>query len=471
MNKIVFDNVKAQLLLPPREAELFKNMMRVEAPGARYMKSHQEWLKSGGRRGWDGKTSLIGAEWMFPAGLIPKVLAWGESIGLSIDLDDLRPKTTFRLHKSNIPLKDYQLEAVQAVCGNAFQGFPWQRGIIKCPTGSGKTRIAAAIMDTFRTRALFLVHRIDLLTQTINALNELGLTNVGQFGAGSHNASHQITVATIQTIARQHQKDLGFLKEVELLIADEAHLVAANINKGNTFSQICGMTPAARVRIGLTATPFKRDIYSNLLLIGATGEILYNKTNAELIASGDLTPPQIIMQVTPKATPLSGRWADVYEAGVVLNAVRNDLVTQWAKEVPKPAIVMVVAESHGHILAGRLTKLFGQTIPFVYGKTPLGDRVSIANRLRDKTLPVAVVSVVWDEGLDIPELRSIVLAGGGKSAVKALQRIGRAMRRAPGKTHALIVDFYDQAHRFLLKHSKIRESYWANEKFPITYRQ
>jgi len=62
----------------------------------------------------------------------------------------------------------------------------------------------------------------------------------------------------------------------------------------------------------------------------------------------------------------------------------------------------------------------------------------------------------------LPELNALVLCGGGKSSIRALQRIGRVIRAFPGKNFAAVVDFFDQA-RFLKKHSMIRYDIYSSE--------
>jgi hypothetical protein len=72
--------------------------------------------------------------------------------------------------------------------------------------------------------------------------------------------------------------------------------------------------------------------------------------------------------------------------------------------------------------------------------------------------PVGCVMVAPDHiypgpvGVDIKCLSALILAGGGKSYVKALQRIGRVIRSYPGKKFAAIVDFYDDI-KYLKAHS------------------
>lgn len=461
---IEINNIRGVIhgLTPKQRVELW-NSVAVMAPGAKYIPSHKQYLKTKGKMGWDGRTSFIKDD-IFPTGLLPIVL---KLLG-NVPVTDNRPVTIPQLKTMSIGLRDYQKEAVQKCLTNTFYNMWWPRGVIKCPTGSGKTRIAAALIEYVGFKTLFLVHRKDLLMQTRDAFEALGITDVGLFGAGHHDASKQVTIATIQSICAAEKRDpksLQWMEYIHQVILDEAHLAAASLAKGNTFVSVANMTRNAAIRWGLTATPNKRDVYSNQLLAGVTGDVLYSITNKELVDDGYLTPPHVIVQHTPKLWKFKGDWREVYETGIVLNTPRNDLICEWARNIPKPAIVMVQSEAHGHLLATRLG------VPFLYGETPMYNRRKAAKELASGVLPLAVVSTIWDEGVDIPQLRALVLAGGGKSAVKALQRVGRALRTAPGKDKAIIVDFFDTAHHFLKRHSDERLAIWTEQGFEMSHRR
>jgi len=64
-----------------------------------------------------------------------------------------------------------------------------------------------------------------------------------------------------------------------------------------------------------------------------------------------------------------------------------------------------------------------------------------------------IVSTLLKEGVDIPEITAYVNAGGGKSEISNIQRVGRALRRSKdGTKDAVIVDFIDGGHKFLSEH-------------------
>jgi superfamily II DNA or RNA helicase len=82
--------------------------------------------------------------------------------------------------------------------------------------------------------------------------------------------------------------------------------------------------------------------------------------------------------------------------------------------------------------------------------------------MRNGELDVLVASKIFDQGIDIPELNSLVLAGSGKSSARALQRIGRVIRKGKDKKDAIVVDFYDQC-KYLREHSKARKNIYMTE--------
>jgi superfamily II DNA or RNA helicase len=67
-----------------------------------------------------------------------------------------------------------------------------------------------------------------------------------------------------------------------------------------------------------------------------------------------------------------------------------------------------------------------------------------------------------DEGLDIPTLNCVILAGGGKSPTKCKQRVGRAIRKAEGKVGSMIFDFIDVGP-YTRKHAKSRKRLLESE--------
>ncbi len=80
---------------------------------------------------------------------------------------------------------------------------------------------------------------------------------------------------------------------------------------------------------------------------------------------------------------------------------------------------------------------------------------------------VIATSSIYAEGVDIPVVSGLVIAGGGKSKSKTRQMVGRVLRIHPDKVDAKVIDCYDNAP-YLSNHSKIRlETFWEEEGFGV----
>jgi superfamily II DNA or RNA helicase len=81
---------------------------------------------------------------------------------------------------------------------------------------------------------------------------------------------------------------------------------------------------------------------------------------------------------------------------------------------------------------------------------------------------ILLCTPIFGEGVNMPDVGVIILAGGGKSHIQLLQRIGRGMRTAEGKEEVIIIDFIDDTNKFLFKHSEVRYSLYKQEGFKVS---
>lgn len=80
-----------------------------------------------------------------------------------------------------------------------------------------------------------------------------------------------------------------------------------------------------------------------------------------------------------------------------------------------------------------------------------------------------LVSTLIKEGVDLPVMNAIVLAGGGKSGIRVIQTIGRALRPKPGTNEALIIDIRDKGG-YLTKHFERRQEV-IRDCYGVLYRR
>jgi superfamily II DNA or RNA helicase len=151
--------------------------------------------------------------------------------------------------------------------------------------------------------------------------------------------------------------------------------------------------------------------------------VRFIKTADELIKEGYLVRPSIYMVRTP-LRPIFGKdYREVYNLGVVLNEGRNFLIKYVAELCIKQGrhtLLLVKEEKHGK----ELVQLLEDKYPFVTGKIAKGKRSRLMDEFREKQFPLMIATTLADEGLDIPNIRFLILAGGGKAGHLTIQRVG-----------------------------------------------
>lgn len=317
------------------------------------------------------------------------------------------------------------------------------RGIIKAPTGSGKTIVIAAILQAYRgSPSLVLAHTNDLVRQAASELIKFGFESVGVVGGGRKDMEKEITVSTVQTFKNLDLKKLR--RRYGCVIVDEAHHA-----KSPSYVTILS-TLLAPHRFGVTAT-LPTDQESILKIEGTIGPLiaeldLEKATNLQI-----LVKPQIkfLRYNSPRNLREIKNYRSSYEYGIIRNRPRNvkirDFVWEMEKE-GKSCLVMVVNKEHGRILSSMLD------VPFVQGATEIEDRLTLKSNLDKKHIKTLISSVVFQEGVNIKSLDCIILAGGGKGELPLLQKIGRGLRTFKGKKTCVVVDFLDLDNRHLLFH-------------------
>jgi superfamily II DNA or RNA helicase len=105
-----------------------------------------------------------------------------------------------------------------------------------------------------------------------------------------------------------------------------------------------------------------------------------------------------------------------------------------------PAIVFVRLKKDCTELAAHLEAVLGFEVEWVTGDRKRKDRAAIAERMRTGALKVAVATEAWSTGIDIPGLKSVVMACGGSAPIGLKQRAGRGTRLAKGKYGFIIYD-------------------------------
>jgi len=359
----------------------------------------------------------------------------------------------------NTPLRDYQVDAAKTF-------FREQQMIMKAATGSGKTKVTAAIIKLLDVPTLILAHKKDLVHQTAKRFIEDGLTNIG-IVQGTNMHTDKVTIATIQSA---HKIDPNIRNNFKMVVSDECHRC-----NSPTYQALLSQMVNTHYKLGLSATPYNKDKLHNALVKSWIGEIKFDLGAKDLIAQGFLAEPEIHIIPIRKAVQVrhlkSGYkkysiniedygWVGAERNGIIHNAYRNDVIKVIAENAPGPVLVLVKSIKHGE----KLNKIISNSI-FIYGDTKIEDRQEHIKEFEEGKNIILIGSTILDEGIDIQELKTLIVCAGGKSFIRTIQRLGRALRKTETKHDVLIYDFMDTTNRYLEKHSKERIKAYQKEGF------
>jgi superfamily II DNA or RNA helicase len=364
-----------------------------------------------------------------------------------------------------ISLYDYQMAAIDDIILQ-------ERGIVQAATNGGKTEIGAGILKLLSpNKALWLTHRGDLLLQTKERLEDRLQEPIGVIHRDEFNVQ-RVTVGMVQTLYfRVFSKDkelrnfyrTWLSKEVQIIMPDECHHQSSSSWK--SIVKLCN----AYWRIGLSATPLMRAEIQNLWLIGLTGNEISTVRNRDLISRGISARPRILRirnEIGSSAMRMR-KYHKAYELGVELNEDRNGIIAglvRLHKEKAEPCLVLVNTIRHGK----SLMEIMPDEVRFLSGDEPTEVRVDVLHQLKEGKVPAVIATPIFDEGIDAPAIRVLILAGAGKSHIRLLQRIGRGMRRKlDGKNEVTIYDFEDRGERYLEGHSLYRLKLYHDEGFEV----
>jgi len=397
---------------------------------------------------------------VFPTGLISSVHREGLKQNFTIEVNDFRPKPTEEDLEVDISyLRDYQLEAVR-------RAIEVGRGILKIGTGGGKSVIGTALVQMIPCHWLFIVNSKDLMHQMADKFTQFTGELTGKIGDGlwSPDKNERLTVATFQTIHRMWSKDRDkakeFLNSIEGLIVDEAHVLAAD-----SFLDLAMRLSNAYYRIGLSATPLDRGDKKSICTIAALGPVIYELKAKDLIERGVLAEPKIRMLQLEQHS-LKATHQGVYSELIVRSTSRNKKVVEAAQMAEKPCLLFVKQVNHGKELQKRLLKA-GVNCDFTWGEKDTAHRKECVKKLLRAEIDVLIVSVIFNVGIDIPELRSVVVASAGKSVIATLQRIGRGMRITDEKRTFEVYDVLDTGNKWMSRHAEQRRRAYEREGFNV----
>lgn len=438
---------------------------------------------------WDGKKRMYDrSKGTFPAGFLSLALSKLEKAKVKISVKDCRQSITplhsdwldvdrWHKHLDRIGLKPDMRKSTYQVCGaqesleNMVRGIPWPRGLLDYATGAGKTALAALLLQVIGRPALLIVERLDLKRQTFQVFKKILGEKIGVISEGKFLPAFY-TVSTIQTISKK--LDLlevqEYLRSVEVVILDECQNLTASKDLRDRYMQLLAELQNAYYRFGISGTSLMRGDIGDAYLMGVFGSIISTLKAKTLVDLDLLAKPDIrMLRIEEPEMDDDTPGNIIYELGIIYNLTRNQTIVDLAIEASKkhPTMILVSRIEHTRLLQD-LFRDYGIEVPVATYKVSSEDRGKIIEKFSQGKIPLLLVTSIFDVGVDIQDLRSMIVASGGKSAIKAIQRLGRGLRKkSQGANKMTLVDFLDEAHPLLEEASLSRLGAYRGEGYEV----
>lgn len=356
-------------------------------------------------------------------------------------------------------LKPYQFqtEILETLAAERAIGAGPHRQLVVAATGTGKTMIAAfdyrrqveAVGGQYPA-LLFIAHRREILEQGLGTFRAvLRDQNFGDLLDGRNEPMQTRHVfATIQTLDSRRWLTQPGAIEYEYVVVDEGHHAAANSYQG----VLDAVTP--NILLGLTATPERTDgedirryfgyrIAAEIRLPDAISRRLIVPFHyfgvSDRVNYDHLSWQRGGYQTSELDRLVTGN--DV-RAGLVLDqCFRRLLAISQAR-----ALGFCVSVAHAEFMA-QFFNAHGVAALALSGKTPAAARDTAHRRLRAREVNFIFAVDLYNEGVDIPELDTILFLRPTESLTVFLQQLGRGLRLADDKDYVTVLDFVGRMHR------------------------
>ncbi|WP_307818026.1 DUF3427 domain-containing protein [Janibacter endophyticus] len=323
------------------------------------------------------------------------------------------------------------------------------RNLIVAATGTGKTVIAALDYRNLARKAgsspnlLFVAHRKEILEQSIRTYREvLGDASFGELYVGGQRPERWKHVfASVQSLTSYGVSQIPS-EAFDIVVIDEFHHAEAT-----TYRRLLDHL-APKELLGLTATPERGDGVDVRSFFG--GRIAAELRLWDALGA-DLLCPFHYFAVADGTDLRSIGWRrgryDENQLEVVFtgNDARARIILQSLQDKVSDVGQMrglgfCVGVQHAEYMAEAFTTA-GIPARAVTGSTPSAERAQAIRDLRDRAVNVLFTVDVFNEGLDIPDVDTVLFLRPTESATVFMQQLGRGLRRTHDKAVLTVLDF------------------------------
>ncbi|WP_369903636.1 DEAD/DEAH box helicase family protein [Bacillus manliponensis] len=350
------------------------------------------------------------------------------SLGVSVEKD---PAVSY---EAPISPRFAQVPALEQLENTLDEGY--NKAMVVMATGLGKTYLAAFFAQRFK-RVLFIAHLEEILNQAEKSFQRVMKDKTtGIYNGRKKESERDVVFASIQTLSRKRHLENFSLDDFDLIIVDEFHHAAAN-----SYQKVLDyFTPNFLLRI--TATPDRndfRDIYSI-----CDGNVAYRIDFMEAIQRGWLSPFHYY-GVYDETDYSQVRWlGNKYDreelAQVQLKEeLAANILEAWKKYKKTRTIVFCSSIRQAEFLSTYFNRYDYHTIALHSGSKGISREDEIV--LLDNGELDAIFTVdLFNEGVDIPSVDTLLFVRPTESLIIFTQQIGRGLRLHEKKEHCVVID-------------------------------
>ncbi len=347
-----------------------------------------------------------------------------------------------------IRAKDYQKEVLEKLDVERNFRNHW-RNLVVAATGTGKTVIAAFDYKRFReshprAHFLFVVHREEIVKQACEKFRKvLEDENFGDMWYGGHEVSNYSHLFASKDLLNNRIDNLPLPDDYyDYIVIDEAHHVVAP-----SYQKILAKFKP-KILLGLTATPERMDLQD--ITTHFDGSISA-EIRLDAALNNQLLSPFHYYGITDCVDLADVKWDKGHFVAAELSKVytSNDYRTKiifdaLQKYIPSyrdvRALCFCVNKEHAEMMHAKFT-LAGLRSSVLTDESTKEERRKIIRRLTDKTINYLFVVDIFNEGVDIPYIDTVLFLRPTESLTVFLQQFGRGLRKAEGKEFLTVLDF------------------------------
>jgi superfamily II DNA or RNA helicase/HKD family nuclease len=338
-----------------------------------------------------------------------------------------------------------QIEALAALQESRLKGE--SAGLVVLATGLGKTWLSAFDSLHF-DRVLFVAHREEILNQAMQTFRQVRpLDYLGHYAGQEKHPNAKVLFASIQTLGRQVHLNLFDRTGFDYIVVDEFHHASAA-----TYRRLLQHFEP-RYLLGLTATPERSDGADLLEL--CDGNLVFRcdlpeGIRRELLCAFDYfgVPDEVDYTNIPWR---SRRFDEESLTNAVATVSRaENALDQLLRRGGNKVIAFCVSRRHANFMAG-FFRANGKRAVAVHSGADSAPRTISLEQLQAGELDIVCAVDMFNEGVDLPDLDTVMMLRPTESKILWLQQFGRGLRRSNPEKRLAVIDYIGNHRTFLLK--------------------